>query len=519
MTIIQTHELTKRFGDLVANDTINLTVKKGEIKAIVGENGAGKSTLMNMLYGLLKPTSGTITIRGKRVDFDSPADAINLGIGMVHQHFKLVESLTVYENVLLGIELKRTVNRKNKPLSTPLIDRVRSIETIDQLIESYGFKLKATDRIRDLSIGAKQKVEILKMLYRDVDVLIFDEPTAVLTPQEIEAFFKTLKAMRAEGKTIILITHKLKEVMAVSDTVMVIKQGKVVGDLETAKTNAKDLAQRMVGRDVLLDIHKEPIDKKQANIIYRVENLSTHDEHKIDVVKNVSFDIRAGEIVGIAGVEGNGQTELVKLLTGMMVAPSGKVYLNDQDITNLWPDQLRHRGVAIIPEDRYTHGLCVEMKIYENLIAGYHDQRDVCRYGLFNMKAVKEKSLHHIEKYDIRLTDHTDLTSSLSGGNAQKIIIAREFESNPDVLIAAQPTRGVDIGAIEFIHQSLLDLASKENKAVLIVSSELSEIMNLSDRILVMFKGEIIGEVARKDATRMKLGRLMAGIKEDFAHA
>ncbi|MDD3140561.1 MAG: ABC transporter ATP-binding protein [Lachnospiraceae bacterium] len=520
MEIIKTVNITKKFDNFIANQDINLSIQSGEIKAIVGENGAGKTTLMNIMYGLLKPTSGEIYIKGNKVDINSPTDAIKFGIGMVHQHFKLVPSLTVYENVLLGIEINKSFLAKKKHIHYPILDKKEEMRLVQSIIDSYHFDLKADDLLKDLSIGAKQKVEIVKMLYRDVDILIFDEPTAVLTPQEIEAFFMTLREMKKEGKTILIITHKLAEVMEISDSVTVIKQGKIIGNLLTKDTSASHLAQLMVGRDVLLKIDKNYTNTNSNPVVYEVKNLSTINADGLQVVKDVSFQIKEGEIVGIAGVEGNGQSELLQLLSGLMCSTSGTVFLNETNITNNWPKELRKKGIGIIPEDRYIHGLCKEMKITDNLIAGYLDDSSICVHGILSKNKISKKCIGLIQKYDIRLSDMEGLVSSLSGGNAQKIIISREFDSNPTVLIAAQPTRGVDIGAIEFIHNSLISL-QKKNKAILLISSELSEIMNLSDRILVMYKGEIIGEVQGKNALREDIGLLMAGIrrKDDQTNA
>ena len=519
MELIQTKEVTKKYGDFVANEKIDLTVNAGEIKAIVGENGAGKTTLMNMLYGLLEPTEGKIYIRNKEVHFDSPTDAIKKGIGMVHQHFKLVPSLKIYENVLLGIEIKKKLSFKDYTIDLPIIDKKQEQEKVQKIIDKYDFKLNANDYVKQLSVGAKQKVEIIKMLYRDVDILIFDEPTAVLTPQEIEAFFVTLKSLKDQGKTIILITHKLQEVIDISDSVTVIKKGRVVGNRQTSKTSNKELARMMVGRDVLLKINKNYQDYRDQPVIFSVKNLTTKNNESIEVVKDVSFDIHKGEIVGIAGVEGNGQSELLDMLFGLMKPTKGNIFFNGKNITEYMPKELRESNIAFIPEDRYIQGLCVDMLICDNLIAGYHDQKDICQHGILSRKLIEKKRDDLIDKYDIRVSDKDGLVSSLSGGNAQKIIISREFNSNPDLLIAAQPTRGVDIGAIEYIHQSILDLQN-EGKSILLVSSELSEIMTLSDRVLVMYKGKIIGEVMTKDTTREEIGFLMMGItgKDDLSN-
>lgn len=514
MPIIDARNLTKKFGDFTANQNIDLSVEEGEIKAIVGENGAGKTTLMNMIYGLLEPTSGSLLIRGQEVSFNSPTDAINHGIGMVHQHFKLVPSLTVFENVMLGIEMHKSFTIGKHTFKIPVIDHRKEKQKVQEIIDTYGFNLDAKDRIRDLSVGAKQKVEILKMLYREVDIVIFDEPTAVLTPQEIDSLFDTMREMKKNGKTLILITHKLNEVMAISDSVTVIKSGEVVGDLKTENTNQADLARRMVGREVLFEVDKPDKRETSEDIIYEVLNLGTEDDEGVPVVDGVSFALKKGEILGIAGVEGNGQSELVKLLSGMMCATRGKILMNGEDITNKWPKHLRKEGIGIVPEDRYIHGLCEDMSIEDNCIAGYHDQEDVCRRGILDKRAISEKRDSMIDKYDIRVSNRDDMVSSMSGGNAQKIILAREFEADPDVLIASQPTRGVDIGAIEFIHNALLDFAAR-GKAVLLVSSELSEIMSLSDRIAVMYKGEIIGEKKTEETNREEIGLLMAGVESE----
>lgn len=512
MEIIKCVDLTKKFGDFTANKKINLSVQENEIKAIVGENGAGKSTLMNMLYGLLEPTDGHIEVGGKRVAFSSPTDAIAASIGMVHQHFKLVPRLRVYENVLLGAEVCSSFKLFGRKVSLPFLSRRLAKERISQLIERFGFDLEADALVQNISVGAKQKVEILKMLYRDVDILIFDEPTAVLTPQEIEEFFESLRYLKGQGKTIIIITHKLGEVMEISDSVTVIKQGEVVKSLATCDTNEKELAQLMVGRDVLLTVESEQYDSSGNDLVYEVSGLSTENDEGRKVVDDISFSIREGEILGIAGVEGNGQTELLKLLTGLMCSTEGSVRLWGKDITNVWPRELRDRHIGIIPEERYIQGLCKDMTLSQNCIAGYHHQADFCRKGLLHKELMDQRRDQLIKHYDIRISDGDANISSLSGGNAQKIIIGREFESNPDLLIAAQPTRGVDIGAIEFIHSSILSLR-KRKKAVLLVSTELSEIMSLSDRIIVMYKGRIIGEVDAKNTSRGELGLLMAGVQ------
>ncbi len=510
MLIVETVGLTKRFGEFTANDGIDLQVKQGEIKAIVGENGAGKSTLMNMLYGLLTPTSGKILIRGEEQRFSSPSDAIRIGLGMVHQHFKLVPSLTVAENIVLGVE-----ERVHSPIGRlPFIDRARQLADVQAAIDRFGMELNAGDRVADLSVGLKQRVEIMKMLYRDVEILILDEPTAVLTPQEVDALIVTLKELQSLGKTIIVITHKLSEVMQLSDSVTIIKRGKVVADLPTAETNQRELAQLMVGRDVVLSLERHDRDCSAHPVVYAVRGLSTTDEHGKQVLKDIDLTVRQGEVLGIAGVEGNGQSELLKVLTGLMTVTEGRVSLGDRDLTNAWPMEIREAGVGIIHEDRYQHGLCRELSISENVIAGYHERPDVCRHGLLRRQRIDAKRDRLIEGYDVRVADPAGAVGQLSGGNAQKVIIAREFDPAPTLLIAAQPTRGVDVGSIEFIHRQILELRD-QGTAVLLISSELSEIMSLSDRIAVMYRGAVIGEITDvTNATTTEIGLLMAGVVE-----
>ena len=507
MSSIRTIDLTKKYDDFIANDKINLTVENREIKSIVGENGAGKTTLMNMLYGVLQPTSGKILMNDKEVHFRSPQDAIASGIGMVHQHFKLVPSLTIYENVFLGTEIRKKWFGK----TVPFIDREAEIDIVKQLIEKYHFQLNPTDRVEITSVGLRQQIEILKMLYRNVDTLILDEPTSVLTPQEVDRLMDNLKELRESGKTIIIITHKLREVMAVSDSVTVIKGGRVVGNLKTNETSERELAQMMVGRDVVLTVKNKNKTPSREKDMYLAKNLSTTNEMGKEILHNVSFNVRRGEILGIAGVEGNGQSALVKILSGIITATSGSVTLDDAKITNYWPDQLRAAGVGIIPEDRFAEGLCCNMSLSENCIAGYH--KKAAKLGILQNREMMQRMRDFVSKYDIRIADEKGNVSQLSGGNAQKLIIAREFESNPKLIIACQPTRGVDIGSIEFIHKRLLDFRDKGG-SVLLISSELSEIMSLSDRVNVMYKGEIIGEIDPKTTSNEEIGLLMAGARQ-----
>jgi ABC-type uncharacterized transport system ATPase subunit len=512
MNAIAAVNLTKKYGSFVANDSINLSIPKGEITAIVGENGAGKTTLMNMFYGMQQPTSGEIYVKDKKVNFSSPLDAIHCGLGMVHQHFKLVPSLTIFENIMLGVEINKTLVLKNKlRIDSPFIDKKQEREIIAKLIHDYKFELDPGERLENISIGAKQRVEILKMLYRNVDILIFDEPTAVLTPQEVDELLGNFKELKRQGKTIILITHKLREVMEVSDQVIVIKRGKVVGIKSTNQTNPEEIAAMMVGHEVVLQAQKEKKSLSENKIAYRVSGVSTTNYSGKKVLDNISFEIKEGEILGIAGVEGNGQSELVKVLSGLMVLIEGQVELYGRDLTNKWPDELRKSGVGIIPEDRYAQGLCKEMSLGDNLIAGYHSDKKYCKNNMLDQKNICKNRDTLLKKFDIRVADSEGTVAQLSGGNAQKVIIAREFDSNLKVLIASQPTRGVDIGSIEFIHNCILNLR-RQNRAILLISSELSEIMSLSDRIIVMYKGKIVGEIEGDKADSAQLGLLMAGI-------
>lgn len=503
MKVIETKNLTKRFGSFTANEDINFSVEQGEIHAIVGENGAGKSTLMNMIFGHLKPDEGEIFVNGKKADISSPKDAIELGIGMVHQHFKLVPSLTIAENIVLGREYVK---------NGFVVDSKKTCKEVEKISKMYGLHVNPMDKVQDVSVGIQQRVEILKMLYRNVNLLILDEPTAVLTPQEVDELFKNLFELKKNGKTIIIITHKLSEVKKCSDTLTVIRKGKVIDTVKTRDVDEKMIARMMVGRDVILSIDKG--ESKPSDYIYEVDKISTYNKRKIKVLDEVSFKVRKGEILGIAGVEGNGQSELVKVISGLLKVTEGKVKFMDKDVTNKMPRDIKKMGVGIVPEDRYRHGLCKTMDISMNLIAGYHKLNPISKKGMLDNKVIKERADRLIEEFDIRSGSKTEGVGKLSGGNAQKVVIAREISMNPKVIIASQPTRGVDIGSIEFIHNQLVKYRDKGN-AVILVSSELSEIMTLSDRIIVMYKGKIIGELSSKDATSEKIGCLMAGIKEN----
>lgn len=512
MNIIETKNLTKQFGSFYANRDINLAVQEGEIRAIIGENGAGKTTLMNMLYGIIRPTSGELYLRGKRVELASPKDAIKQGIGMVHQHFKLVNSMTVFENILLGEEINKEKVLFGKKIKSPFLDIARERQEVQALIDRLDFQLDVDDTVGDLSVGACQRVEILKMLYRNVDVLILDEPTAVLIPQEIDALMETLLRLKEEHKTIIIITHKLAEVKQCADSISVVRAGRVVCTvMNDNEVTQEFLAEKMVGHKVSLVAERssKPVGE---HVLYSVQNLTGLNKYGQEVVHNVSFVIHENEILGIAGVEGNGQSELVLMLSGLMECERGTVKLKGKDITGYWPDTIRSMGVGIIPEDRYAQGLCSSMRVSQNLIAGYHSLKPFCRHGFMDKKAIRENKERLCKEYDIRLSADDPPVAALSGGNAQKIIIARELDQNPTFLLACQPTRGVDVGATEFVHESIIK-ARDEGKAVLLISSDLGEIMNLSDRILVMYKGEIVGEFDAKTAERMELGLCMSGVK------
>ena len=512
--IIRVENLTKEFGDFTANNGIDFEVQKGEIRAIIGENGAGKTTLMNMLYGLLQPTAGQIYFEDCPVKLNSPKDAIAKGIGMVHQHFKLSPNLTVYENVLLGLEIKKKLKLGKKSINLPLIDNALEYRKVDELIKKYNFNLDPNAIIRDLSVGARQRVEILKMLYRDVKVLILDEPTAVLIPQEIGELIEKIQDLKKMGQTVIIITHKLNEVKQCADQISVMRRGKLVGTVpNNENATMESLAEMMVGRPVLLSVKRSDIPVNTSNVLYEVSHLSGKNADGRTVVKDVSFKIHENEVLGVAGIEGNGQTELMYLLTGLMKPAAGSIKIKGKEVLHMHPDELRDEGLGIIPEDRYRQGLCLTMPVSSNLISGYHGQKRFCRAGLMNRKAIKENLKTLVSEYDIRLSGADPEVGALSGGNGQKVIVAREFSSNPDVLLMSQPTRGIDVGATEFIYRSILRMRD-EKKAVLLISSELTEIKSLADRIIVVHNGEITGEFIADEVSFNELGLYMSGAKK-----
>lgn len=498
--IIEMQQVTKTFPGIVANDRIDLKIRQGKIHALLGENGAGKSTLMNILYGLYHPDSGQILIRGKPVKIDQPRAAIQLGIGMVHQHFMLVEPFSVAENLVLGKEPRRR----------GFLDVSQAAKIVQELSDKYALKVDPQAKIKDITVGMQQRVEILKALYRGAEVLIMDEPTAVLTPQETSELMTVMRKLIADGKTIIFITHKLKEVMAVSDTVTVIRRGRVIDSLPTKATNVNQLATLMVGRDVSLVVEKEPAAPK--DVILSVEDLHVHDYRHSPAVKGVSFTVRRGEIVGIVGVDGNGQTELVEAITGLRPCVKGRLLVNEVDITNKSPRKVTEAGISHIPEDRQKRGLVLDFDLRENAALQIYYRPPMSRRGITNPRAMTTYAQKLIESFDIRAPGPQTLGRNLSGGNQQKMIIAREVDRNPDLLIAAQPTRGLDVGAIEYTHQRLIQQRDA-GKGVLLVSLDLDEILAIADRILVIYEGEIVGEMLAAEATEQELGLMMAGAK------
>ncbi|MEP6920947.1 MAG: ABC transporter ATP-binding protein [bacterium] len=498
--MIELRNITKRFGAVLANDHVNIKVEAGTIHAIVGENGAGKSTAMRIAYGFYTPDSGEILVAGQVRQINSPHDAIALGIGMVHQHFMLVETMTVAENIVLGAE----------PGSAVALDLTTAAAEIRKVSEEFKLAVDPNALIENLSVGQQQRVELLKALYRHARLLILDEPTAVLTPQEVEEFFQILRRMREQGKTVIIITHKLSEVLAISDEVTVMRDGKVVGRLQTKETNAAELARLMVGREVLLRVEKT--DAKVGATELSVRRLTVSKKGGAKPVNGVSFDVRQGEILGIAGVEGNGQTELIEALAGLIDSGtlSGEIHLEGRDITRESARVRRELGIAHIPEDRHRRGLLLDFSLAENSILGVHYRKPVVSLaGVFlDDVAIRRRASEIINNFDVRPTNVDLPARALSGGNQQKLIIGREFDLQPKLLLVSQPTRGVDIGAIEFIHRKLVALRDS-GCAVLLVSAELEEVTSLSDRLLIIHEGRVVGEVDPRVATIEEIGLLM----------
>lgn len=495
--------ITKEFPGIKANDNVTLRVEKGEIHALLGENGAGKSTLMSILFGLYQPEEGIIKVDGKEVAISNPNIANEYGIGMVHQHFKLVENFTVAENIILGMEPKKTFGR---------VDMKKAREKVKYISEQYGLKVDPDAKIEDISVGMQQRVEILKMLYRNAEILIFDEPTAVLTPQEIRELMKIMKELIKEGKTIILITHKLKEIKEVADKCTVLRRGKYIGTVDVTNTSEEQMAEMMVGREVSFEVEKS--EAKPKDVVLEIKNLTVKDNRSLDAVKNLSLKVRAGEILCVAGIDGNGQTELIEAITGLRKIESGSIILNGQSIENESTRNRTLKGIGHIPEDRQKYGLVLDFTVEENMVLQNYFREPFSKNGILNFDEIRKYSDRLIEEFDVRsgkgsLSD----ARGMSGGNQQKAIIAREVERSPELLIAAQPTRGLDVGAIEYIHKRLVQERDK-GKAVLLVSLEMEEVLNLSDKIAVIYEGEIVGTVNAKETNENQLGLMMAGSKK-----
>jgi len=498
--VLELRGITKRFPGVVANENVDITLREGKILALLGENGAGKTTLMNILYGLYKPDEGHISVRGKQVEIHGPNDAIAQGIGMVHQHFMLVPVMTVTENVMLGIEPTK---------NGVFLDREKVAKRIREISDQYGLEVNPNAYIKDLPVGIQQRVEIIKVLYRQADILILDEPTAVLTPQEVEGLFKIIETLIKSGKSIIFITHKLKEVLAVADDITVLRLGRVVGSISPKEATSEKLASMMVGRDVNLVVDKQSAKPGEAVLV--VENLFVRDELQHMTVQGVSFEVRKGEVLGVAGVQGNGQTELVYALTGLLPLEGGTIHLLGESIRHTTPRDILERGVAHIPEDRQRHGLILTFPIHDNMMLCTYYKNPFAKGITLQEKPIFSNAEELVRQYDVRTPNIFVNAGTLSGGNQQKVIVAREFSRPIELLIASQPTRGLDVGSIEYIHKQIIKKRD-EGTGVLVVSSELDEILALSDRIAVMYKGQIMDILDANKATKEHLGLLMAGI-------
>ncbi|MBW5445079.1 ATP-binding cassette domain-containing protein [Cohnella sp. CFH 77786] len=502
--VVEMLNIRKEFPGVVANDDITLRLKRGEIHALLGENGAGKSTLMSILFGMYQPDRGTIKVNGKEVRIASPNVANDLGIGMVHQHFKLVENFTVTENIIMGSETRKW---------GIVLDVKQAGKKIEELSKQYGLNVDPYAKIEDISVGMQQRVEILKMLYRKAEVLILDEPTGVLTPQEIQELGKIMKNLIAEGKSIILITHKLKEIKEFADRCTVIRRGKTIGTVEVAQMSEAAMAEMMVGRQVSFKVQKA--ESRPKDIVLKVDSLTVKSGRKSIALNDFSLEVRAGEIVGIAGVEGNGQSDLVEAITGLRKAESGHIYLNGKEITGLTIRDRIESGVGHIPEDRQRRGLVLDYSIAENMVLEVYHKEPYSRRGILQKQSIRQYADHIISSYDVRSGEGAESKArSLSGGNQQKAIIGREIERSPVLLVAVQPTRGLDVGSIEYIHKRLIEHRDKGN-AVLLVSLELDEILNVSDRIAVVNNGELVGVVRAADTDENEIGLMMAGVRRE----
>jgi ABC-type uncharacterized transport system ATPase subunit len=499
--VLELRDISKAFPGVLANDHINLDLQEGEIHALLGENGAGKTTLMNILYGLYKPDSGEIIVRGKKADIHTPNDAIARGIGMVHQHFMLIPVMTVTENVMLGVEEKR---------NGVFLDRAKVAARIREISQLYGLEVDPDAYIKDLPVGTQQRVEIIKVLYRQADILILDEPTAVLTPQEVDGLFKVLRSLVEKGKSLIFITHKLKEVMALADRITVLRNGRTVGTVKPGEVSPEKLASMMVGREVNLVVPKKKANPTEPAL--EVKDLYVQDERGQMTVNGVSFDVKLGEVLGIAGVQGNGQTQLVYALTGLLPVAQGRISILGEPLKRTTPRHILERGVAHIPEDRQRHGLILTFPIHDNLMLCTYYQPPFARGINLQQKYIISNAEKLVEQFDVRTPSIYVPVSSLSGGNQQKVIVAREFSRPIKLLIASQPTRGLDVGSIEYIHSRIIEKRD-EGTAVLLVSSELDEILALSDRIAVMYRGQIVDIVPAAQVSKEYIGLLMAGIQ------
>lgn len=506
--VLETRDIVKTFPGVVANDQVSIKLRRGEVMALLGENGAGKTTLVNIIYGLYHPDSGQVLLRGKSVELDSPKDAIAHGIGMVHQHFMLIPVMTVTENVMLGVE---------STMGGVVLDRLEAAHRIRAISEQYGLEVDPDAYVGDLPVGVQQRVEIIKTLYRNADILILDEPTAVLTPQEIEELFDIIRSLVDQGKSIIFISHKLREVLTIANRITVLRDGRVVGTTEPAQTNQHELATMMVGREVLLEVERKPTEP--AGPVLEVENLRVRDDLGSLVVKGVTFSVEAGEILGLAGVQGNGQTELIEAITGLRAVETGHVCILGDDTTNATPRQILEKGVGHIPEDRQHDGLVLGLPVMDNLVLNTYHQSPFAQGIVVQRPAIEQAAMERVRQFDVRAPSVHTPVSSLSGGNQQKVIVARELSRPIRLLIAAQPTRGLDVGSIEYIHRRLLEKRD-QGCAVLLASTELDEIMALADRIAVIYEGRIMNVLPAAQATRRQLGLLMAGVQpsEDREH-